>query len=326
MRSPPPTSPQGLPAQLLELPSADLLHELPTIRDWIRLAASLMDRHGLSFGQGSLDPWDDARWLVLRGLSLAVDAPDSIEVSRLLPAERHHLRGLLERRILGREPTAYLLQEAWLQGYRFRSDPRAIIPRSHLAELIVSQEVPGLPESPRRVLDLCTGSGCLAILAALAWPEASITAIDLSGEALALAAENVSDYDLHDRIHLLQGDMFGPLGPSPVPSSALLSEGFDLIVCNPPYVPEDKVQALTPEFQKEPRLALTAGIDGMDLVRRLLSQRADWQLPDACLLVEIGHERERCEALFAAEFPELEPIFLDTAGGQGQVFVIGGHA
>lgn len=319
-------SPRGLPAGLMQLPTASALSDLVTIRDWIRLAACLMARHGLAFGQGSLTPWDDARWLITRGLGLDIDAPESIEDARLLTEEKHHLLTLLERRIQGREPTAYILGEAWLQGYRFRSDPRAIIPRSHIAELLFSQDIPGLPESPRRILDLCTGSGCLAILAALAWPDAQVTAVDLSTDALALARENRADYGLEDRLTLLEGDLFAPLGEPPSPSSALLSEGFDLIICNPPYVPTQKVEALTPEFTREPGMAFEGGVDGMVLVRRLLTERLNWQLPDAYLLVEIGYERPACEALFDAEFPELEPIFLDTAGASGHVFILGGHA
>ncbi len=298
----------------------ETLQTLACIRDWIRAIASAMDHHDVGFGQGTTEAWDDARWLVLGGLGLPPDLPEPVESATLLTFERARLFDLAIRRIAQREPTAYVLGQAWLMGYRFRSDPRAIIPRSHLAELILNQTVPGSNEEPRAILDLCTGSGCLAILAAVSWPHARVWASDISELALGLAEENVSDYGLSSRIALLEGDLFEALSGQLTPEG-----GFDLIICNPPYVPTQKVQNAPAEYALEPRIALESGPDGMDFIRRLMQQVDAWLAPGGRLVVEVGHEQAACSDALKSLGITPEPIWLDTAGASGHVFYWEAH-
>jgi ribosomal protein L3 glutamine methyltransferase len=212
--------------------------------------------------------------------------------------------------VVDRLPVAYLVGEAWLQGYRFRSDPRAIIPRSFIAELLKDGLLPWIDDATEvtDVLDLCTGSGCLAVIAADAFPQAQVDAVDLSADALALAAENVAEHDLAARVHLHRGDLFSPLG----------GRQYDLILSNPPYVPEATMQRLPPEYLHEPRMALAAGDDGMDIVRRLLQQARAHLKPGGLLLVEIGGERHTVEA----QFGDLPFTWLATSGGDDMVFLL----
>ncbi|MEY3669338.1 MAG: hypothetical protein RL258_733 [Pseudomonadota bacterium] len=306
------------PLQSLE---QDACATLLTVRDWVRFAASQFGQHQTVFGQGTDNPLDEARWLITGGLQLAPDTPDSLLEARLLPHERQRLWSLVRARVADRTPTAYLIGEAWLCGYRFRADARALIPRSYLAEFFTGEGLPGLPpgDAPLRILELCTGSASLSILAALAWPNAEIIATDLSPDALSLAAENIADYGLADRIALYEGDLFDALKGQ----TAIASEGFDLIVSNPPYVNRDAMSVLPPEFQQEPALALDGGPVGMDIVSRILRDYLHWLRPDGMLAVEIGHEHSACADLFEKNFPTLSPVWLDTAQTSHRVFLLG---
>jgi len=287
-----------------------------TIHDWIRASATALERVGAVYGQGTQDALDEARWLVLGSLKLPLDLDGRFDSARLLPEERGLLAEHVRARVVDRKPCAYILGEAWLMGLRFRADSRAIIPRSYLGELL-QEDLFGLDQPPSHILDLCTGSGCLAILAALRWPEARLVASDLSAEALSLARENCSDYGLDQRIELRRADLF---------QGFQSEERFDLILCNPPYVPRAKVEALPPEFLAEPSLALESGADGMDFIRRLLAQGPERLSQGGLLLCEVGFEQPTCEALFAREFPHLQPIWLEVTQAQGAVFSLGGHS
>ncbi len=287
--------------------------ELFTLSDWIRACASALAASGSVFGQGTSNALEEARWLVLGSLKLPLDLDHSFDQARLLPHERQMLVRRITSRVVDRRPTAYILGEAWLMGLRFRSDPRAIIPRSYLAELL-QDEIFGLDHPPARILDLCTGSGCLAIQAGLRWPEAQVVASDLSPEALSLAKENVIDYGLEAQIDLRCSDLFDGFEPD---------ERFDLILCNPPYVPMAKVRALPPEFLAEPELALGSGEDGMTFIRRLLSELPLRLAEGGVLLCETGFEQSTCEMLFEQDFPHLHPIWLEVSQAQGAVFSLG---
>lgn len=288
---------------------------LLTVADWVRAIASDMARADVGLGQGVQSYVDDARWLVLGALRLAPDAPDDLTHARLLPEEQQLLFEVASRRIHGREPTAYVLGEAWLRGHRFKSDPRAIIPRSLISELLWPPSLPLQGGDPTRVLDLCTGGGSLAILAALAWPDCRVQAVDLSPDALALARENVALHDKAQQIELHEGSLFEPLQKG---------AQFDLILCNPPYVPTRKVDHAPLEFQKEPRMALEAGDDGMRVLRGLLSGYQTWLTPDGSLVVEVGQEYEATMSLFENEFPQLEPLWLETTQTHDHVFLLQG--
>lgn len=290
-------------------------------RDWVRFTATQCERHRVAYGQGTDNALDDARWLITAALRLSPDTPDWLLNAQLLPSEREMLWNLVCARILEHQPTAYLVGEAWLCGYRFRADARALIPRSYLAEFLTAEGFPGMAPSDAslRILELCTGSASLSILAAQAWPEARLVATDLSAEALSLAAENLTDYGLTHRVRLYQGDLFSAL-----PAGLLQEEGpFDLIVCNPPYVNQDSMAGLPAEFCHEPSLALAGGLEGMDLVARILREYQQWLAPQGLLVVEIGHEGPACQKLFDENFPTLSPVWLDTAQTSQRVFLLG---
>lgn len=283
---------------------------LTTVRDLLRLAVTRMGRARVFFGHGQADAVDEAAQLVGAALKLPHERLDLFLDARLTTPEIDSLYQLIERRVVDRLPVAYLVGEAWLQGYRFRSDPRAIIPRSFIAELLKDGLLPWIDDATEvtDVLDLCTGSGCLAVIAADAFPQAQVDAVDLSADALALAAENVAEHDLAARVHLHRGDLFSPLG----------GRQYDLILSNPPYVPEATMQRLPPEYLHEPRMALAAGDDGMDIVRRLLQQARAHLKPGGLLLVEIGGERHTVEA----QFGDLPFTWLATSGGDDMVFLL----
>jgi ribosomal protein L3 glutamine methyltransferase len=276
----------------------------------LRFAVSRFNATGLFFGHGSTNAFDEAAYLILHTLHLPLDRLEPFLDARLLPAEAHQVEKVLERRIGERLPAPYLTHEAWLQGYRFYVDERVIVPRSFLAPMVLQQMQPWLaePENVFRALDLCTGSGCLAILLAEAFPDAEIDAVDLSQDALEVAQRNVADYGLNERITLHQGDLFAPLA----------GMTYDLIVSNPPYVNAASVAALPPEYRHEPALALGSGEDGLDATRNIM-RAAAWHLnPGGLLAVEIGHNRARMEAAF----PDLELTWPEIEGGADTVFVI----
>jgi len=284
------------------------VQELHTVRDWLRYAISRFNHAGLFFGHGSTEAYDEAAYLVLHTLHLPIDRLDPFLDARLMPYERERLAQILDKRVRERIPAAYLTREAWLHGYRFYVDERVIVPRSFLAPMILEQFQPWLETEVHRALDLCTGSGCLAILLAESFPEANVDAVDLSAEALQVAARNVADYGLENRVSLHQGDLFAPLE----------GKTYDLIVSNPPYVDASSVNALPPEYLHEPKLALGSGHDGLDATRIILRDTARHLNPGGLLAVEIGHNRHALEAAF----PELEFTWPDIEGGEDTVFLL----
>ncbi len=284
---------------------------LITVRDWLRYAVSQMHRHEVHVGQGTQTIWDDAVFLVLRTLDLPIDQLDPFLDARLLPSECEQLQQNINQRCLERIPTAYLVNEAWLSGYRFRVDPQVLIPRSPISELLAMQLQPWLdaPELVFRVADICTGSGCLAILAALNFPDAQVDASDISESALELAQLNIDDFGLQQRVQTYQGHLLDALPAD---------RQYDVIICNPPYVNSNSMNALPAEFEHEPSLALAGGSDGMNLVRELLLDVGIRLTDDGILILEIGHEA----AHFEAAFPELEPLWLDTAATERQIMLL----
>ncbi len=284
--------------------------ELQTLRDLIRYAVSRFHASQIALGHGSDNTWDEAVYLVLHGLHLPPDLLDPFLDARVLAKERQRVLDLIDRRVTQRVPAAYLTQEAWLRGHRFYVDQRVIVPRSPIAELLDEGLAPwvGDPQAVSRVLDMCTGSGCLAILAALAFPFATVDAVDLSADALDVARRNVRDYQLEDRLALHQSNLF----------IALPEAEYDVILCNPPYVNSQSMDALPAEYQAEPFLALAGGEDGMDLVRRILQAAPQYLSAEGFLILEIGHERTH----FEAAFPHLEPMWLATEESSDQLLLL----
>ncbi len=290
------------------------LRHLRTERDWIRYAVSRFGAAELAYGHGTASAFEEASYLVLHALHLPIDQLEPWLDARLLPSERRVVCATIERRIATRKPAAYLTRQAYIQRYAFFVDERVIVPRSYIGELLCQQisspaeswHLGFDPTGVATVLDLGTGSGCLAILAALAFPESGIDATDISPDALAVAARNVAEYGLQDRISLLQSDLF----------AALADRRYDLIIANPPYVSEQVLATFPPEFAAEPRLAHAGGPDGLDVVRRILATAGCHLTGRGSLLVEIGTGR----SLLAAEFPKLPFLWLDTAESEGEVF------
>ena len=274
----------------------------------IEQSAAQLEAAGVSYGHGTINAFDEAAWLVMWKLGLPLDDLDSVENQPVAQEQITQVATLLEARILTRKPAAYLTQEAWLQGVPFYVDERAIVPRSFIAELLVDGGIDyWLHEHSHAVLDLCTGNGSLAVLAAMVYPDVQITASDLSTDALAVARINVEKHSLQARITLVESDGLAQLdGP------------FDLILCNPPYVNSQSMAALPAEYQAEPALALAGGTDGMDFIRSLLKAASAKMAPDAVLVLEIGNERE----YFEAAFPALEVVWLETSAGEDQVLLV----
>jgi ribosomal protein L3 glutamine methyltransferase len=284
--------------------------ELVTLRDWLRFAVSRFNEAGLFFGHGTGNAYDEAAYLILHTLHLPLDRLDPFLDARLLPEEAERLATILDRRIRERVPAPYLTREAWLHGYRFYVDERVIVPRSFLAPMILERFQPWLaePDNVLTALDLCTGSGCLAVLLAEAFPEAAVDAVDLSPDALEVARRNIADYGLGEQVQLHQGDLFTPLGDTT----------YDIIVSNPPYVNGESVAALPPEYRHEPSLALGSGEDGLDATRVILREAARHLNPGGLLAVEIGHNREALEAAF----PDLDFAWPQIEGGEDTVFLL----
>jgi len=277
-----------------------------TVIELVERMAARLDAAGVAYGHGTTNAFDEAAWLVLWKLGLPLDGLD--EAATQTVHEVAAVESLVEQRITTRRPAAYLTGEAWLQGVPFFVDERVIVPRSLIAEPLADGTLDAwLSGRTRHVLDLCTGNGSLAVLAALAWPEVTVTATDLSAGALEVAARNVARHGLQGRITLAQGD-----GLAAAPGR------FDLILCNPPYVNRTSMTQLPPEYRAEPALALDGGDDGMDFVRRLLAGARAHMNEDAVLVLEIGHEREH----FEAAFRRLRAIWLPTSAGDDQVLLI----
>ncbi len=280
--------------------------------DCIDTQAARLAQAGLFFGHGTTNAFDEAMWLALWRLGLPLDELDAHEERELTAEELAAITKLVDERIATRKPAAYLTGEAWLQGVPFTIDERAIVPRSFIAELIADASIdPWLHPDSRRVLDLCTGNGSLAVLAAMAWPDVEVDALDLSADALAVARLNVQRHALSARIRLLQGDGL----------AGALSQGggpYDLILCNPPYVNSTSMAALPAEYRAEPELALAGGQDGMDFIRTLLLAAPAALNDDGVLVLEIGNEREH----FEAAFPQLEVVWMETSSGADQVLLV----
>ena len=286
------------------------LSELLTVRDWLRYATSRFRAAGLVFGHGTATALDEAAFLILETLHLPIDQLEPWLDARLTRAERAAVRDIVERRVTTRKPAPYLTGTAYIQGHRFAVDDRVIVPRSYIGELIATGRLDDLLESPpREVLDLCTGSGCLAILAALQFSEAQVDAVELSAGALEVARRNVGDYDLLERIDLLQGDLL----------TTVLGRRYDLVIANPPYVAAPEVAAFAPEYAAEPVMAHIGGDDGLDLVRRILDGVAAHLSPDGVLIMEVGTGREIIEAAY----PHIPFTWLDTEASEGEVLMIG---
>jgi ribosomal protein L3 glutamine methyltransferase len=280
-----------------------------TLIEMIERQSARLTQAGVSFGHGTTNAFDEAAWLVLWRLGLPLDELDSVAERELAADEVSAIEALVGQRIATRRPAAYLTHEAWLQGVAFYVDERAIVPRSLIAEVIADGTLDAwLSTDTRRVLDLCTGNGSLAVMAALAWPDVSVDAADLSAEALAVARINIDRHTLADRIALHQGDGL----------SAVAGRRYDLILCNPPYVNTSSMTALPAEYRSEPPLALAGGSDGMDFIRPLLAHAASQMTEEAVLVLEIGHER----AHFETAFPALDTVWLPTSAGDDQVLLL----
>ncbi len=281
-----------------------------TVRDLLRYAVSRFRAGELEFGHGSDNAYDEAAFLILHTLHLPLDTLDPFLDARLLPEEISRVLDIIERRVTDRVPAAYLTQEAILAGYHFYVDERVLIPRSFISELIGDKFSPWIddPDSVENILELCTGSGCLAIMLADAFPGALVDASDLSPDALDVAEINVNNYDLEERIALIESDLFNNLEP----------QRYDVIVANPPYVPTASMATLPDEYDHEPQSALAGGEDGMDLVRRIVNEAGRWLTPNGILVVEIGNEYNNA----MTAFPHLELTWLTTSGGDDRVFLI----
>ena len=286
--------------------------ELITLLDFVRYAVSRFVEAKLAFAHGTTDPVAEAAFLVCEALHLHPDQFDIFAKARVTAAEAKLILELIDRRVTTRKPAAYLVNKIYMRGLPFHVDERVIVPRSFIGELLDSHfdgEGHSLIDDPTavtRVLDLCTGSGCLAILAARHFPNAEVDAVDISKGALEVAAHNVGEHGLADRIALYQGDLFAPLDDA----------RYDLIISNPPYVDAEGMVALPPECRAEPKLAFDGGIDGLDVVRRILRDAPNHLTPGGGLLCEIGRGREQVEEAF----PELPLLWLDTEDSEGEVF------
>jgi ribosomal protein L3 glutamine methyltransferase len=280
-----------------------------TLIECIDRQSARLTQAGVSFGHGTDNAFDEAVWLALWKLRLPLDDLDSVAARELTPQQAAAIDALVGERIATRKPAAYLTGEAWLQGVPFTVDERAIVPRSLIAELIADGTLDAwLTDRTRLVLDLCTGNGSLAVLAAMAWPEVQVDAADLSPDALAVARVNVERHGLQDRIALHQGDGL----------AAVAGRRYDLILCNPPYVNTDSMAALPAEYRAEPEIALAGGADGMDFIRPLLQRAREFLSTGGVLVIEVGHEA----AHFEAAFPSLEFAWLPTHGGDDQVVLV----
>jgi ribosomal protein L3 glutamine methyltransferase len=289
--------------------------ELLTLLDFVRYAVSRFVEAGLAFAHGTPDPLAEAAFLVCEALHLHPDRFETFATARVTAAEGKKILGLVERRITTRKPAAYLVNKIYLRGLPFYVDERVIVPRSFIGELLDSHfgeddaSLIGDPASIESVLDLCTGSACLAVLASRHFANAEIDAVDISRDALEVAARNVGDHGLAGRVRLYHGDLFGPIG----------DQRYDLIIANPPYVDAAGMAALPRECRAEPKLAFDGGADGLDIIRRILDQAATHLTPQGGLLCEIGRGRDNLEAAF----PRLPLLWLDTEDSQGEVFWIG---
>jgi ribosomal protein L3 glutamine methyltransferase len=283
---------------------------LRTVRDLLRFGVSRFNAARLSYGHGTDNALDEAFYLVRHALHLPSEQAESFLDARLTRSEIRTVLGLLQRRVRERIPAAYLTHEAWIGPHRFRVDARTLVPRSYIGHWLLGEPSPWIeqPERVGQVLELCTGSGCLAVLAALALPHAHIDAVDVSAEALEVARANVGDYGLSERIALIQGDLFATLG----------RRRYDLLIANPPYVRSEAMAQLPPEYRHEPALGLAGGEDGLDVVRRILAGARAHLKPHGLLVMEVGHARAAVEAAY----PRTAFTWLELDGADDAVFVL----
>ncbi|MCR2746992.1 50S ribosomal protein L3 N(5)-glutamine methyltransferase [Limnobacter parvus] len=284
--------------------------ELHTVRDWVRFYVTEMRRGNVFFGHGSSNAFDEAIYMVQSALHLPIGDLSPFWDARVTAQESSRLLRFITQRVIDRKPASYITGEAWLQGHSFKVDERVIIPRSFIAEMLADQFTPWVnaPEMPFDILDMCTGSGCLAILAAHVFENAEVDAVDLSEDALVLARENIALHDLKQRVHTVKSDLF----------SNLNGKQYDFILTNPPYVNEASMKKLPPEYLHEPRMALAGGDSGMDLIQEILTQAPKHLKDGGFLVVELGNEKLH----FEAAFPHLNPIWLETSAGDEQVFLL----
>jgi len=282
---------------------------LITIKDWMRWCASSFERLDVYFGHGTDNPWDESVALVLQALSLPFDTPDALFDARVTPSEAKRICEFIEQRINDRKPLAYITQQAFFCGLPFYVDERVLVPRSPIAELIESRFEPFIdPENVHAILDLCTGSGCIAIALAHYFPDAFVTATDLSMDALQVAQFNIEQHQLDDQVCLLQSDVF----------DAIPEQRFDVIVSNPPYVDAEDMADLPEEFHVEPELGLASGEDGLDVTRRILAKAADYLSDDGILIVEVGNSWPALEEAY----PTVEFQWIEFARGGDGVFIL----
>jgi ribosomal protein L3 glutamine methyltransferase len=290
--------------------SSDMQLPYTTMRDLLRHAVTRFNTESLFFGHGSSNAFDEAAYLLLHTLKLPLDKLDPFLDAKLLPEEIVKCLNVIERRAHDRVPASYLTKEAWLGHYRFYVDERVIVPRSFIAELIPEHFAPWVshPDSVKNILELCTGSGCLAIMMADVFPNAKIDAVDISKDALEVAKRNVHDYQCEDQITLIESDLY----------AQVKNKKYDLIISNPPYVNAASIHALPPEYKHEPLLALAGGTDGMDLVRKIVAGAKERLAPQGQLIIEIGNEYAYAEAAFS----DYELTWLSTSVGDEAVFLL----
>jgi ribosomal protein L3 glutamine methyltransferase len=292
------------------LSQTQILNELSSIRDWLRYAVSRFEDSDVFFGHGTSNAYDEAVWLIFGFLHLPHDTIENFLDAHLTSKEKKDLSFLIEKRINDKIPTAYLLNEAWLRDYKFYVDERVIVPRSLIAESLSENLYPWIddPEKIYSALDLCTGSGCLGIMMAHSFQNAIIDLVDISEKALQVAEINVNHYGLHDRIELIQSDLF----------DRLKGKKYDLIISNPPYVNQTSVDSFPMEFLKEPSMALGSGEDGLDHTIRIIHEAKHYLNDDGFLIVEIGHNKE----ILLKKFPKLQFQWLDVSLGNDFVFML----
>jgi ribosomal protein L3 glutamine methyltransferase len=292
------------------LSQIQILNELSSIRDWLRYAVSRFEDSDVFFGHGTSNAYDEAVWLIFGFLHLPHDTIENFLDAHLTSKEKKDLSFLIEKRINDKIPTAYLLNEAWLRDYKFYVDERVIVPRSLIAESLSENLYPWIddPEKIYSALDLCTGSGCLGIMMAHSFQNAIIDLVDISEKALQVAEINVNHYGLHDRIELIQSDLF----------DRLKGKKYDLIISNPPYVNQTSVDSFPMEFLKEPSMALGSGEDGLDHTIRIIHEAKHYLNDDGILIVEIGHNKE----ILLKKFPKLQFQWLDVSLGNDFVFML----
>lgn len=285
--------------------------ELSTIRDWIRYAVSQFEVSDIFYGHGADNSYDEAIWLIMSGLHLPMDTLENFLDANITSTERDHLANLIEQRVTNHKPTAYLVKEAWLHDFKFYVDERVLVPRSFIAELLLDDSLTPWIEFPEMVesaADLCTGSGCLGILLAHAFPDATVDVIDISPDAIDVSNINIANYGLEEQVTAIQSDMF----------TALAGKTYDVLISNPPYVDAPSMAVLPTEYRNEPQLALGSGTDGLDHTHTILREAANYLTDEGVLIVEIGHNRE---ALLEA-YPAVPFVWLDTSAGDQFVFLL----